>query len=915
MRPMVIGSGVLAVFAWCAFPASLRVERLAVDTSGQPRFSWTLAATNKAERGVSQTGYRILVATSAQALAAGRADAWDSGKVSSNQTTGVGYTGKALQPLRRYFWQVQVWDQAGRAAQRSQAAALVTGLPSREWKARWIAAEPDSAPQPQAREYLMPVQERTAAMPLFRRDFQVTKPLAAAVAAVCGLGQYELRLNGKDVTDTVLNPGWTNYRRSILYSTYEVTGLLHQGANVIGVLVGNGMYNVERQRGRYTKFSGSFGQPKLILELHLRYRDGTEDVVASDGNWQTHRGPIVYSSTYGGEDFDARLEPKGWDTPGFAATDWLPALAVEGPGGKLEAQQAPPIRIMHRYESVSVTEPRPGVLVYDLGQNMSGWPEIRVEGRAGDTVKLIGGELLDSGGLVSQHSAGAGPKAENSFSFTLRGGGPEQWHPRFSYWGFRYVQVEGAVRAGAESAGKPVLLSLRGDFLHDDLRVAGSFTSSDELLNRIHKLVDMAILSNSFSVLTDCPHREKLGWLEQTYLNGSSLFFNYDYQSLYEKLAGDMAQAQLADGMIPGIAPEYVAFVRPNGESTAFRDSPEWGSAAILSPWTAYQFTGDRDALARAYPMMARYAAYLRIKTEDGLLSFGLGDWYDIGPGNPGVSQLTSKEVTASATYYNDLTVLARAATLLHKPVEAAQFTADAGAVKSAFNSKLFHAATNEYDRGSQTANAIALVVGLVPAGHETFVLENLIRDIRAHQNHVTAGDVGFHYVVRALTDAHRSDVLYDMLSRTDSPSYGYQLARGATTLTEAWDTNPNSSQNHFMLGHGEEWLYRGLAGIQVDMSAPADARIRIRPQPVGAISSASASYDSVLGTVRSSWARSGKAFQLDVEIPPNATAIVEVPASDPDAVAAGDRGRCSPGRESVTCTLPSGSYRFSTRL
>ena len=902
MQPVAIASAVIAVFACGAFPASLRVERLSVDTTGQPRFSWTLAATNKAERGVRQTAYRILVATSAEALEAGRADAWDSGKVSSSQTIGVGYRGKALQSLRRYFWQVQVWDQAGRAAQWSQGA-LVTVLPSREWKARWIAAEPDSAPQPQAREYLMPVQEKTAGMPLFRHDFQVTKPLAEAVAAVCGLGQYELRLNGKDVTDTVLNPGWTNYRRSVLYNTYEVSGLLHKGANAIGVLVGNGMYNVERQRGRYTKFSGSFGQPKLILELHLRYQDGTEDVIASDGGWKTHAGPIVYSSTYGGEDFDARLEPKGWDTAGFDAKDWAATLAVEGPGGELEAQQAPPIRVMHRYEPVAVTEPRPGVRVYDLGQNMSGWPEIRVEGGAGDTVKLIAGELLDSAGLVSQHSAGAGPKAENSFSYTLRGGGPEQWHPRFSYWGFRYVQVEGTV------------LSLLGDFLHDDLRVAGRFTSSDELLNRIHTLIDMAILSNSFSVLTDCPHREKLGWLEQTYLNGSSLFFNYDYQRLYEKLARDMAEAQLDDGMIPGIAPEYVAFVRPNGESTPFRDSPEWGSAAILSPWTAYQFTGDRDALARAYPMMARYAAYLRGKAKDGLLAYGLGDWYDIGPGNPGVSQLTSTEMTASATYYYDLTVLARAAGIVNKPGEAARYTAEAAAVKSAFNSKLFHAATNEYDRGSQTANAMALVVGLVPAGHESFVLENLISDIRAHQNHVTAGDVGFHYVVRALTDAHRSDVLYDMLSRTDSPSYGDQLARGATTLTEAWDTNPNSSQNHFMLGHGEEWFYRGLAGIQVDMSAPAEARIRIRPQPVGAIASASASYDSVLGMVRSSWTRSGKAFQLDVEIPPNATAIVEVPASDPHAVAAGEKGRCSAGRESVTCSLPSGSYRFSSRL
>ncbi len=311
MKPAAIASGALAVLACCAFPASLRVDRLTADHAGQPRFSWTLAATNPAERGVTQTAYRILFATTPQALSGGKADAWDSGRVSSNRTAGIRYAGKALEPLRGYYWQVQVWDQAGRPSPWSRAETLVTGMASSQaWKAQWIAAAPDSTPQPQAREYLMPVQEKTGGMPLFRRDFDVTKPLAAAVVAVSGVGQYELRFNGKDVTDTVLNPGWTNYRQSVLYNTYEVTSLLHQGANAIGMLVGNGMYNVERQRGRYTKFSGSSGQPKLILELHLRYRDGSGAVVGSDGSWKTHPGPIVYSSTYGGEDFDARSSPR-----------------------------------------------------------------------------------------------------------------------------------------------------------------------------------------------------------------------------------------------------------------------------------------------------------------------------------------------------------------------------------------------------------------------------------------------------------------------------------------------------------------------------------------------------------------------------------------------------------------------------
>lgn len=268
--------------------------------------------------------------------------------------------------------------------------------------------------------------------------------------------------------------------------------------------------------------------------------------------------------------------------------------------------------------------------------------------------------------------------------------------------------------------------------------------------------------------------------------------------------------------MVPSIAPEYVAFLDEHGRTTDFRDSPEWGSASILSVWTAYQFSGDRNLLAAHYDTMRNYAAFLRQKAANHILAYGLGDWYDIGPGEPGYSKLTSEEVTATAIYYQDLIVLSKAAGILDQPTDARAYAEEAAQVKSAFNEKLFHPETRNYDQGSQTANAMPLALGMVPAGREKAVLENLVDDIRRHQNHVTAGDIGFHYVVRALTDGGRSDVPFDMLSRTGSPSYGYQLARGATSLTEAWDSNPASSQDHFMLGHAEEWFYRGLAGHEV---------------------------------------------------------------------------------------------------
>jgi len=620
-------------------------------------------------------------------------------------------------------------------------------------------------------------------------------------------------------------------------------------------------------------------------------------------------GPIVLSSTYGGEDYDARREAKDWDMPGFDDAGWRPALEVSGPGGVLTSQQIPPIRVLHVYEPVKQTEPEPGILVYDLGQNFSGWPQITVSGPAGTTLKLIPGELLDSSGLVTQRSSG-GPAY---FSYTLKGNGEETWHPRFSYYGFRYLQVEGATGKVADDSGKPVILAMEGQFVHSSAPAVGTFSTSDDLFNRIHALIDAAIRSNTQSVLTDCPHREKLGWLEESHLLGAAIMYNFEVSRLYQKIAHDMSDSQLPNGLVPDIAPEYVTFDK------GFRDSPEWGSAAVLDPWIAYHFYGDQQMLREHYDVMRRYVDYLSGRAQNGIISYGLGDWYDIGPGRPGESKLTSRGVTATAIYYLDLTVLKKVATLLGHEKDAQKYRDLAETVRKQFNARLFHADTSEYDTGSQTANAMPLAVGLVSENRRAAVLENLVRDIRRHNNHVTAGDVGFHFVVQALTEGGRSDVLYDMLRRTDSPSYGYQLAQGATTLTEAWDTDPRSSQNHFMLGHAEEWFYRGLAGIDFDLSRPVPEQIQIRPAAVGNIQSAQASYKSALGTIVSKWKRHGQTLQVEVTIPPNALARVYIPAKQATSVRENGKVlkhangltllQAAPGQ--VICELDSGTYHF----
>jgi alpha-L-rhamnosidase len=871
-------------------------------TAPHPRLTWTLATPGNADRGIRQTAYEVRVATSPALLSMDHADLWDSLQVPSSDMSTT-YAGKPLPDGKRVVWQVRTWqttlsNPSPRASAWSEPALFTT--PLRSWSAQWIAASPDGTstdPKP---------------LPLFRRTLTLPSEPVQAMLFVTGLGQYEIHLNGRNATSDVLTPGWTNYRKTILYDTYDVLPLLHPGENALGVLLGNGMYNVPETPGRYSKFTGSMGQPKLLLELQLTFADGTHQVVASDASWRTASGPITFSNTYGGEDFDARLEPAGWDTAIFDDKTWRPVTIVESPGGQLVPEQTPPIRVLEHYTPVSTTHPRPGVTVYDLGQNFAGWPVVTALGPAGATVRILPGELLDAQGLVSQHSANASPEQPVLFRYTLRGDtAPELWHPRFSYYGFRYVQVE------TSSPGVKVV-SLAGEEAHADANQVGHFASSNELYNRIHSLILNAVRSNMVSVLTDCPHREKLGWIEQTHLFAASLMANYDVSALYRKLSDDMADAQLSDGLVPSIAPEYVQFVDKAGRTNDFRDSPEWGSAVVLSPWAAFQAYGDPGPLREHYESMQRYVAYLQSKAIGDLLDYGLGDWYDIGPGAPGYAKLTSKRLTATAALYEDLVAMTGVAKVLNRPDDAMRYTQQADKVRDAFNAALFHPETGQYDRASQTANAIPLALGMVPPGHRAAVLANLVADIEAHGYHVTAGDVGFHYVVRALSDAGRSDVLAKMLSLTTSPSYGYQLAKGATTLTEAWDTNPDSSQNHFMLGHGEEWFYRGLAGIDVDLSRPAGNEIRIQPYvPVehSDTTQASARMDTPLGTIRSAWSKTTDAsVTIEVTVPPNSTATLRLPPayrSWKESGAALEQAVGVGNSDGKTVVLQSGTYRL----
>jgi alpha-L-rhamnosidase len=856
-------------------PKTLKIDgrtRPAGVAAKRPSFSWTLVARDPKRRNLTQSAAQIVISDPQP----GGAVVFDSGRRATTVMALAPQANLTLNAQTPYLWRVRVWDQDGAPSPWSEPQRFTTA-PALPWRAAWIAAEADQAiTAPEIGDYEggTAAPTPTYALPLLRRAFTVDKPVRHAVVCLSGLGCYALGINGQDPSREVMNPGWTDYAKTVLYNTLDVTTLLRPGENVLAVRLGDGMYDVQARSHRYTKRVGSYGAPKLILQLRIVFTDGTETWVASDAAWRTHPGPVTFSSIYGGEDCDAQAEPRGWETPGADLTDWAPAILTTGPGGALKPQRTPGLIVAESFSAVAVTRPAPGVFVYDLGQNFAGRPVLSVKGPAGATVRLTPGELLDSAGRVTQASMNAGPDDPMFFDYTLDDrAGAQTWRPAFTYSGFRYVEATCSA-SGVEVA------AITGEALRAGLETTGDFACSDVLLTRTHQLIRRAVLSNAVTILTDCPQREKLGWLEQTYLNAGAVFYTLDALPLYAKLTDDIVDSQTAGGMVPSTAPEYDRFVDDHGRDSAFRDSPEWGSAVVQSPWAAYRFSGDLDLLARAYPPMGRYVDYLATRSKDGLIDYGLGDWYDIGPVEPGPSQLTSRAFTATATWYADLVTVAKVASRLGRTAEAQGYDRRGDAVKATINARLFDAQSSRYDRGSQTANAMALALGLVPAAYEARVLDNLVADIRGRHDHVSAGDIGFHYVIQALTQFGRADALYAMLSRTDPPSYGAQITRGATALTEAWDATPKASQNHFMLGHAEQWLFAGLGGIDFDMSrAPEDA-LRIAPQPVKGVTWAQTSYRSVLGEVRSRWRSKGKHLRLDIDIPPGLMARVKMPGA-----------------------------------
>ncbi len=860
---------------------NLQVENtanpLGVDNA-IPTLSWQLQSNQK---NVQQTAYQILVSDQEFFLYKNTGNIWDSKKIASSASLQIIYKGPPLIAAKKYYWQVKVWDNKGNMAESNISYWQMGLLKKDDWSnAKWVGYD-----EPVDSLKIFPhIHQggkkswgpRLNVLPMMRKEFAVAKKIKSATAFICGLGQFELFINGNKIGDHFLDPGWTNYDKQAQYVSFDITSNLQQGANALGVMLGNGFYYIPGQR--YRKMTGAYGHPKMILKTVIEYTDGTVENIISDETWKTAPSPIIYSSIFGGEDYDANKEQPGWNKPGFDATQWKNVIITTGPP-QLQSQMQQPIKIKQRFAVKTKTELRKNVWVYDLGQNFSGIPSIKVSGNKYDTIKIYCGELVNADGSINQKATGS----PSYFTYILNGeeskssspptGGDRGWQPQFTYTGFRYMQVQCIAKDSLQPP--PVVKNIEGLHISNNMSPVGSFTCSNELFNKTNTLIDWAVKSNSVSLFTDCPHREKLGWLEQTHLMGTSIQYNYDIASLNRKVINDMMQSQYANGKIPEITPEFTVFTPP------FDESPEWGSAAIILPWYNYKWYGDKQTLADAYPMMQRYVDYLLTKDSAFILKHGLGDWFDIGPKKSGFAQMTKMGVTATATLYYDATILTEIAKLLNKTADVKKYTQLAANVKTAFNAAFFNKQTLQYDSASQTANAMALYMGLVQPQNKNAVVNALVNDIKKRNNALTAGDIGYRYVLQALQNANRSDVIFDMNSRDDVPGYGFQLKHGATALTESWQAYESVSNNHLMLGHLQEWFYAGLSGINQTNNSVAYKNIEIRPQPVGDVTAAKATFNSPYGQIVSDWKIVNGKFELSVTIPANTTATIYLPGNN----------------------------------
>lgn len=804
-----------------------------------------------------------------------------------------------------------VTDADWRVARGETANWEAQAFDDASWKKALVAAEygkgPWGEPRADKNDHRLPAR-------MLRKEFSAPKDLRRATAYVCGLGLFELYVNNDRISDHVLQPALTDYDKQAQYVTFDVTDRMRKGANAVGVWLGNGRFFAPRST--VPTNTRSFGFPKLILQLELEYADGTTDRVVSDESWKlTTEGPILANNEYDGEEYDAQREMPGWSAPGFADGKWEKAPLVSGPTGALEAQVAEPLRVTETLKPKSIAEPKPGTFIVDMGQNMVGWCRIRLNGPAGTRVRLRHAELLTTEGLLYLDNIRS---AKVTDIYTLKGGGEETWEPRFTYHGFRYVEVTGW-------PGKPETAAFEGRVVHDDMRRGGSFSCSNDLLNRIYRNIIWGTRSNYRSMPTDCPQRdERQGWLgdrsEQT--RGES--YVYHVAALYSKWIRDIRDSQKPEGSVPDVAPNFWPI---------YSDGIVWPSCFVILPHIMYTQYGDEEILRENYDAMKLWMTYMRKFLKNGTMPNNTyGDWC-VPPEDPKLihsadpKRQTNPELLSTCYYYHDATLMAGIARLLGKTEDAAEFDKLAASLKDAFNKRFLQPDGATYDNGSQTAAVLPLAFGLVPEANRKAVFDHLVSKIEKETNgHIGTGLVGGQWLMRVLSDNGRADLAYHIATRKEYPGWGYMISKDATTIWELWngdtaDPAMNSGNHVMLIGDLNIWFTEYLAGIRP--ASPGFKTFTVKPYPVGDLNWVEGEVDTAYGTISSAWKRGQVGvLKLDVTVPVNTTATVHIPATNAESVseggkpAVGAQGVKSVGMQngSAVFEVGSGTYAFEVK-
>lgn len=822
----------------------------------RPRLFWQLES--KAQ-GAKQTAYQVLAARNGKTI-------WDTGKVISDQSIHIEYGGPSLQSSQRVEWKVRVWDEHDQPAGWSAPAWFEMGLlqPS-DWKAEWIGS------------FLVGSARASIPVPYLRKGFELEKPIAAARLYITALGLYEASINGQRVGDVELTPGWTDFSKRVRYQAYDVTDLLRTGGNAIGAILGDGWYcgHVElRDRQLYGD------RPKLLAQLVVTHSDGTQTVVVSDQTWKHAFGPLTEADIIHGEHYDARLEFPGWDKPGFDDETWFPVQTFAHPAGlQVVAQNGPVVKVHEELKAISVNEIKEwwgSRYIFDLGQNITGRVRIRVRGKAGATIRVRYAEVLNPDGslyLANLRTARA------TDYYTCMGQGEETWEPRFTFHGFRYVELYGPIEP-------PTKESVTGIVLHSENPVTGSFECSDPLLNQLQHNILWGWKGNTVDVPTDCPQRdERLGWTGDAQVFSRTAAFNTQSAMFWAKWLQDLEDSQGPAGNIPPYAPDTNAARTGDG-------GPAWADAALIVPWNLYLAYADTRILAERYNMMKRFVDWITATSPDRVRANpahtpwgGFGDWLALD-GSGRTDGGTPKELIGTAFYAHSARLLSQVADILGKKADAKKYARLFETVRTVFQ-KRFVTPEGFITGRTQTSYVLALAFDLLPEAAIPAALDWLARDIQERGNHLSTGFIGASYLPFVLSRYGRIDLAYTLLFQKTWPSWLYAVTQGATTIWERWDgwthdkgfQDPGmNSFNHYAYGAIGDWLYRVVAGIDTDPGRPGYKHILLQPHPGHGLTRAMASLDSMYGRIVSNWRIEDGKFEWDVVIPPNTSATATLP-------------------------------------